>query len=1004
MSLIAVKKVVAQKFSLEESFYSSPIQSFQSLKNISSRQRRAPPPPPPPPPPPLPPQKPENLFPKGYTKHKNMFCKPVFGSYMDPIDAQASCDSDKLCFAIVDTSCNSLGKFHLCQKDAVKSMREWLMSSCIYEKEICNETSQCPADRECINDVCSVPCDNKICNTNGKCFLDIRGNETCKCNSGYSGPYCQYSIHMVKQENTWCEPAMDKEHNNLQESIDMCIKDENCRMFYDVKSKGGRFVFCKSDFIPQKSDLLGSTAFLKCEGGVISGPNRGKPCKFPFTYNGNQYKSCILDESTSFPWCATESNYSDADWGYCNCHQEWKKQESRFCRSHYASHPTLKTAIDQCSRDEKCLSVSDTNCNDPASSTQNGEKYRLCSNASIVEYRFRACIYEKPSIFYDKYVGNNPIDDKKTDNKTTLPPDAQSETFDRYPGEENATLDPMSWETTLFLISIGVAVLVIIVSIRYSISQSKSTCEAIITASKWTFMFFCFILAINMTIKQILRYVNNDDASVVSFKLFLGSKEYEYPTFTICIANDPEIIYTDALNELHVTGTEYANALKGQTESLNDSHKNMENNMDINLNNFIIPLQKIVLAARFETEKENETVYFKAKNKIREQEGTIESVLEKNYQESDKLCFSRNLKSTNKILTARKYDEVVFDVFKIFDDWSSRLGKSNGSLQVFIHYPGQFIRNKDKPIYEKALGALEEKHIDVRLTLSYISLLKKRPNANEKCNGSLKHDDFEFKVQVIRNVDCIPIYWKSLLFDKNLSYPLCNKSIQLAKVHNLINHHHQVMKEYAPPCIQMMTPVNVQEKSWIPLGRSIYKLTVHLKYATETFQEVHNSEDFNVFSLWSNIGGFIGIFLGYSLLQVPEILGTIWIFNWKKLSNFWKNSKSFNGSKTKISVKRTTNKNEKLVIRRGNIGNKVIERKKSPTTKFSKISFVDQKKIKVSSVKSKNPSARLAKTFLESVCIDALYASDMRNLTAKLTKVEERISKLETMNTINLEK
>ena len=37
------------------------------------------------------------------------------------------------------------------------------------------------------------------------------------------------------------------------------------------------------------------------------------------------------------------------------------------------------------------------------------------------------------------------------------------------------------------------------------------------------------------------------------------------------------------------------------------------------------------------------------------------------------------------------------------------------------------------------------------------------------------------------------------------------------------------------------------------------------------FQEIDNVRDFTLESCWSAIGGFVGIFVGYSLLQLPEV-------------------------------------------------------------------------------------------------------------------------------------
>ena len=40
----------------------------------------------------------------------------------------------------------------------------------------------------------------------------------------------------------------------------------------------------------------------------------------------------------------------------------------------------------------------------------------------------------------------------------------------------------------------------------------------------------------------------------------------------------------------------------------------------------------------------------------------------------------------------------------------------------------------------------------------------------------------------------------------------------------------------------------------------------------KTYQEIVNERDFGFESFWSSVGGFVGIFLGYSLLEFPDLL------------------------------------------------------------------------------------------------------------------------------------
>ena len=48
---------------------------------------------------------------------------------------------------------------------------------------------------------------------------------------------------------------------------------------------------------------------------------------------------------------------------------------------------------------------------------------------------------------------------------------------------------------------------------------------------------------------------------------------------------------------------------------------------------------------------------------------------------------------------------------------------------------------------------------------------------------------------------------------------------------------------------------------------------MEIHYADRYYEEITQVEDFGVQDFISNLGGFIGIFLGYSMMQIPELLG-----------------------------------------------------------------------------------------------------------------------------------
>ena len=88
------------------------------------------------------------------------------------------------------------------------------------------------------------------------------------------------------------------------------------------------------------------------------------------------------------------------------------------------------------------------------------------------------------------------------------------------------------------------------------------------------------------------------------------------------------------------------------------------------------------------------------------------------------------------------------------------------------------------------------------------------------------------------------------------------------------------MNAYDEPCLKMTIIANSQVINNAAVGNSI--LTIN--YLVDEYQLIRNSRAFGFESLWSQIGGVVGIFLGYSLLQVPMVIRKI--TNWaKSLSN-----------------------------------------------------------------------------------------------------------------------
>ena len=89
-----------------------------------------------------------------------------------------------------------------------------------------------------------------------------------------------------------------------------------------------------------------------------------------------------------------------------------------------------------------------------------------------------------------------------------------------------------------------------------------------------------------------------------------------------------------------------------------------------------------------------------------------------------------------------------------------------------------------------------------------------------------------------------------------------------------IQNYQSLLQSYEAPCVEMMVLSKYEEAESESNEPSIKFL-----YKENKYQEIQNARSFGFESFISGMGGFIGIFLGYSLLQVPQLLMAVasWI-------------------------------------------------------------------------------------------------------------------------------
>ena len=111
----------------------------------------------------------------------------------------------------------------------------------------------------------------------------------------------------------------------------------------------------------------------------------------------------------------------------------------------------------------------------------------------------------------------------------------------------------------------------------------------------------------------------------------------------------------------------------------------------------------------------------------------------------------------------------------------------------------------------------------------------------------------------------------------------CKSPQQLQRMQELSDD--DIFRLYKPPCDEMSAVTNFYQRHLKEGKKGSKQLDITVYYLKHYFQEITNREAFGFEAFWSSVGGFIGIFLGYSLMQLPDIVSKGVAFIFTRLTN-----------------------------------------------------------------------------------------------------------------------
>ena len=409
----------------------------------------------------------------------------------------------------------------------------------------------------------------------------------------------------------------------------------------------------------------------------------------------------------------------------------------------------------------------------------------------------------------------------------------------------------------------------------------------------------CIIIALYVSLINIMLYIRNEDSSAFQIKRYDTESSSQYPDVSICFWAHPKKLFDTNRLPLNISSRQMSWILMAKHDMI--AKRWPKHNSQ--------PSPDDVLQHMASTGKK------------------LEYYLSDQPREILDTSFVKSMRRFNKHLTfdrRPKYPNATYSASEdqVFTTWISaktpcvtwkipynprevlhtqttylRVYRMNAfeRMYVFLHPPNQLIRKTEgakslQAAYSKTADFIlhnpgkydkDKKMIDLYLTNTKV--IKKRSKLKDLCDADLHDEDGKWLYKATNALGCVPTIWsnKQVVLDTIHNQTLCRSYDAYRKLRRFTFQTKKITRRYTPPC-KFMT-FSTYSKTSERLDSQLYNLSAILDdqklymlrviYKKDYYEEISNEKRFNEYDLFSQLGGIVGIMLGFSFLQLPELVG-----------------------------------------------------------------------------------------------------------------------------------
>ena len=404
------------------------------------------------------------------------------------------------------------------------------------------------------------------------------------------------------------------------------------------------------------------------------------------------------------------------------------------------------------------------------------------------------------------------------------------------------------------------------------------------------YVHICWLLTILLVGCSISLYIQNDDITRMRNAKFHSTERDIYPSISICFGN---VLDEEKLDARGINKNSYLSFLTGK-----EWNKTF---FDVNFDEVSIDLEHYLLAMEVYKEGYNRDIlngsYFLFDNTIHRADEIDERPEWKPNFFQDAIpmwgMVQKCLTFDSSFVSHKTLTWMTIVLSRSAFQTGKRPAFAPYAKEMFsveIHYPGQRYRYAQTK-WDWDDEEPQTKHIKsygIGFRITNMEVINERNTISTPCNDKGIQEDRSLKSYLIDTMNCTPPYW--IKQDDN-STKRCSEQEHLQQFYNFdigkylspcrrLNHinydYFEIPSSYYYDTILHVSSKNQPNVSGSLVGNvSAGSFYVGLEFRSETYKEIVLIQQFDGQSLIGDIGGIVGMCVGFSLLQFPQLFANI---------------------------------------------------------------------------------------------------------------------------------